>query len=201
VKIATPPNDIKMRELILHIAQQSESDGKFGAVKLNKILFYADFISFLRRGKSITGLEYFALSEGPAPRQMLPIINSMKKNGDIAIQKINIGLPNPKSKIIALRDPDYTKLEAADIVIVDEIIKRFWNKTGTDLTKISHEFSGWLDAFYNGGEKTTIPYSAAKFDISGFEFLGVENFQLSGKMIEHGRQIAKKFSKPALACA
>jgi Protein of unknown function (DUF4065) len=182
----------KMRELILHIAKQSEKDEKFGAVKLNKILFYADFLSYFKRGKSITGMEYFALSEGPAPQQMLPILKNMESKGDIAFQQIDVGMPKPKKKLIALRPPEYSKvgLTPEDIVMVDEIIKKCWDYTGTDLTKLSHDFSGWLQAFYTHGEKTVIPYSSAKFDIAAFEFLGIERPPLSAKIIEHGKQLA-----------
>jgi len=197
MKIAMPPNDTKMRELILHVAKKSENDDKFGAVKLNKILFYADFYSFVKRGKPITGLEYFALSEGPAPRQMLPIIKSMEAAKDIAIKKVSCGRPNPKSVVVALRDPDYSKLDAEDVVIADFIIEKFKGMTGTDLTNMSHEFSGWLSAFYDHGEKTTIPYSSARFDVQTFEFLGIEKPPLAAKFIEHGIQLSRKLAKGA----
>jgi len=40
-----PPNDDKLRELILLIAEWCQADPKFGAIKLNKLLFHADFFS------------------------------------------------------------------------------------------------------------------------------------------------------------
>ena len=93
-----------MEELILHVAEMSQADEKFGGVKLNKILFYADFLSYLKRGKSISGQEYFAIKDGPAPKRMLPIKKEMIKNGDIAIEKVAVfGFPNPKEKVIPLR--------------------------------------------------------------------------------------------------
>ena len=61
----------KFRELVLYIAEQSEGDPRFGAVKLNKILYYSDFEAFRVLGESITGATYRKLSEGPAPLQML----------------------------------------------------------------------------------------------------------------------------------
>ena len=38
----------KFRELILYIAQESEGDPNFGATKLNKILFFCDFLGLPR---------------------------------------------------------------------------------------------------------------------------------------------------------
>ncbi len=52
------PDDIKLRELVLYLATLSEGDATFGKVKLNKLLFYADFNAYLKFGKPITGHEY-----------------------------------------------------------------------------------------------------------------------------------------------
>src|SRR5258705_13086147 len=94
-----PSDDSKMKELILYVAKASQDDFSFGAVKLNKLLFYADFLSYLRRGKSITDQEYFALREGPAPRRFLPIREEMKNSGEIAIQSVTWGtLPKPQQR-------------------------------------------------------------------------------------------------------
>ena len=49
------PNDAKLRELILYVAERCENDPDFGALKLNKILFNADFIAYALTGKAITG--------------------------------------------------------------------------------------------------------------------------------------------------
>jgi hypothetical protein len=44
----------KLQELILYVAKMSEGDPAFGAIKLNKLLFYSDFRAFLDARKSIT---------------------------------------------------------------------------------------------------------------------------------------------------
>jgi hypothetical protein len=38
------PNDEKLREMIPLISEWSQADLKFGAIKLNKLLFHADFL-------------------------------------------------------------------------------------------------------------------------------------------------------------
>src|SRR5215467_9574991 len=81
------PNDEKFKELILYIASHSEDDPAFGATKLNKLLFFADFITYLRLGHPITGQEYQRLENGPAPRRMLPAKAELLLDNDIAISK------------------------------------------------------------------------------------------------------------------
>ena len=63
--------DRRLAELILYIAEKCEHDPGFGAVKLNKILAFADFSSYFETGKPITGAEYMRLPQGPAPRRLL----------------------------------------------------------------------------------------------------------------------------------
>src|SRR5688572_1912439 len=57
----------RLRELMLFIAERCLNDPTFGAVKLNRILFLADFISFARYGEPITGTPYRKLPSGPVP--------------------------------------------------------------------------------------------------------------------------------------
>lgn len=66
-------NKEKFRELILYVANMSRNDPDFGAVKLNKILYYADFRAYRELGRPISGAAYRKLSEGPAPRQLLRV--------------------------------------------------------------------------------------------------------------------------------
>jgi antitoxin SocA-like protein len=92
------PSNEKFRELILLIAEWCQSDPRFGATKLNKLLYHADFSSFLTNGVPITGQEYFALPQGPAPRRLKPITESMKKKeeelaaGTVTVEYLTMNL-------------------------------------------------------------------------------------------------------------
>ena len=76
----------RFRELILYCALKSETHRFFGATKLNKCLFYADFLAYRALGTSITGAEYLALEHGPAPRQFVAEREAMVRDNEIAIQ-------------------------------------------------------------------------------------------------------------------
>ena len=191
-------DDSKMKELILHVAKLSENDPKFGAIKLNKILFYADFLAYFKRDKSITGQEYFALEEGPAPKRLLPIRQEMESAGELAIKKVDcFGLPNPQTRVVALREPDYNKLSSAELADVDAVIQKLRVKTGREVSDDSHKFLGWRSAFRKG-PKTTIPYSTVLFDPEGF--LGLEMPQLPESIVEHGRKLDQRLKSAARLC-
>ena len=150
------PNDEKLRELVLYICLRSEGDERFGAIKLNKLLFLSDFTAYLLFGRPITGHEYQALEQGPAPRRLLPIMERMTSTGEIATRPQSYHGWVQK-KTFALREPDVTKFSAEEIDLVNRIIADWWGKTATEISNASHGFVGWQLA--EKGE--TIPYDIA----------------------------------------
>ena len=77
--MATKANDVKFRELVLYVARKSEADPRFGATKLNKILFYADFWAYSKLGRSISGQKYRRLDQGLALRRLLQAVARLER--------------------------------------------------------------------------------------------------------------------------
>jgi hypothetical protein len=150
------PNDEKLQELILLIAEWCQADPKFGAIKLNKLLFHADFSAFLTHGEPITGQEYFKLPQGPAPRRLKVITEAMIKRGDFAWQEVPY-YGRTQKKPIALRSPDLSKFSGADVNLIRQTVEKFWKLSAVEISDQSHVFLGWKAAHL----KETIPYSTA----------------------------------------
>ncbi len=150
------PSEEKFRELLLFIARRSETDPRFGALKLNKLLFYSDFMAYLKLGHPITGQPYFALENGPAPRYMVRVRDQMVKSREIAIAR-KATLSGMQERVVALREPDPNKFEPAEILLVTEILDICKDQSGNDLSELSHRFAGWRLA----GDKEDIPYEVA----------------------------------------
>jgi hypothetical protein len=149
-------DDGKLKELILLLASECENDPSFGAVKLNKELFYCDFLAYQKLGKSITGHEYIALERGPAPKYKLTIIHEMVESGELAVRK-HAAFGHVQDKAFALRKPKFDKFTQDEIQLVYHVLRLCHDKTGKDLSVMSHRFLGWRLA----QEKETIPYSVA----------------------------------------
>jgi len=143
----------RLRELILHVCRASEGDDRFGSVKLNKILFYSDFIAYLRFGESISGAEYFKLKNGPAPRIMLPLLKDMESAKEFALAERRYYNKTQK-RPIALREAELTHFTADQIATVDFIVREFRNTSAAEISELSHQFLGWQAA----SEGETIPY-------------------------------------------
>ena len=145
----------KFKELILHIARRCENDPTFGAVKLNKVLFFSDFFAYMQLGQSITEAEYIKLEHGPAPRLMMPIRDEMEKQDDIVvIQRERFGYQ--QSRVISRRDADLSSFMAAEIALVDTIIDAVKEANATNLSDMTHVLLGWKIAAL----KTVIPYES-----------------------------------------
>jgi hypothetical protein len=146
--------EARLRELILYIAGRCERDPRFGAVKLNKILAFADFTAYFRRRRPITGVEYMRLPQGPVPRRLKPITVEMEQNGDMVIRTVQDGKFEQK-RVVPLRTPNLGLFAAEDIAIVDEMIQAFWGRTAKAVSKFSHGMA-WKVA----GDRELIPYEA-----------------------------------------
>lgn len=67
------PDEDKLAELILSVAQQIQDDYSPGATKLNKVPFLAECSHVRAQGEAIPGAAYEELPEGPTPLHLVPI--------------------------------------------------------------------------------------------------------------------------------
>ena len=147
-------NEPKFKELLLYVAGRCEDDPNFGAVKLNKILFLADFVAYAQTGKPISGASYEALELGPAPKLLKPIRDGLSdENAIIVRRQPRFGLV--QHRVIPLREPDLSMFSGSEIAIVDNIIEMCRGETGKDLSEFTHGMYGWQIAQY----REVIPYS------------------------------------------
>ena len=108
----------RFRELIIYVAKQCEHDPHFGAVKLNKILYRSDFRAFERFGAPLTGVRYFRLKAGPAPRALKPVQRALVSEGAIRIEVESVG-PHEQHRTVALRDPVLEHFTRDELHVVD----------------------------------------------------------------------------------
>jgi hypothetical protein len=81
----------RFREIIVYISAKYKDAPLFGATKLNKTLYHSDFRAFERFGFPLTGVAYFALERGPAPKAMVPVLRGLLQEGAIRIEQRQAG--------------------------------------------------------------------------------------------------------------
>lgn len=172
--------DDKFKELILYIAKRSFDDPFYGATKLNKILFFSDFLAFKKFGKSISGQMYRKLDFGPVPTQFQEVRDKLVQDGDAARQKTVIA-GFEQDRLVHLRDPDLSLFSGEEIAIVDEMIDLLRTKSASEVSEFSHRFIGWQVARI--GEE--IPY----------ETVYVKSREPTAKENAHARTLISPFSQ------
>jgi len=100
----------KFEELVLYFAENSADDPLFGATKLNKLLFFADFLAFAELGHSITGASYQALPNGPAPKELLRVERELLAEGSLKIDERS-HFRYKQKRPVALRAPNLDVFE------------------------------------------------------------------------------------------
>lgn len=147
-------DEAKLRELIVYVADKCERDRFFGAVKLNKILFYSDFIAYSTTGRPITGAEYSKQQFGPVATRSPSVKRALIKRRAVFEKDDPVPGGYEQKKLLALRQPVLSKFAAAEIAIVDRVIESLRDNSGADVSEMSHQYPGWKLA--EMGEK--IPY-------------------------------------------
>jgi hypothetical protein len=169
----------KFRELILYVSQKCATDPTFGATKLNKILFYSDFLAYANLGKAITNFDYQKLPNGPAPRRLVPVRDQMVEKGELGVQEIRLRSGNVQKRTVNLRQPNLSVFTGEEISQIDEVIGSFENVKAEAVSELSHRMIGWMLA--DDGE--SIPYNT----------IFLSNEALSATELERGRDLAKKY--------
>jgi len=72
----------QFKRLVHYICSVADQD-QLGAIKLNKILWFADAMAFARDGQSITAATYMKQKFGPVPRPMVPAMDALEKEGKL----------------------------------------------------------------------------------------------------------------------
>jgi len=159
LKVSLHGEQARVRELILYVSKSCQTARYFGAVKLNKILWKADFDSFAARQLPITGREYRRRYFGPALLEMLPIHKDMLREGLIEIEQRSYGNGFIEKRTVALVEPNLDKyFTATDMSFVDRSIRHYWELTGTEASDESHGA-----AWRTRRDNDPMPYDLALF--------------------------------------
>lgn len=147
--------DKKLKELILHISEKCKDDMSFGATKLNKILFLADFNYYASTGKPISGVTYMHKPNGPVAKRMVPACNALYKDGR-AEEKESKHFGYIYKKVFPLKGADTSMFTEEEISMVDTIIDQTRPLNATQLSQWTHTLNPWL--LTKDGEE--IPYES-----------------------------------------
>lgn len=168
-------NDDRFKELVLYISQKSATDPKFNTLKLNKLMFFADFFAFGIMGSPITGFEYQKLQRGPAPKRMPELKRQMQESGDLALQDLPL---QQWKRTVNLRRPNLSVFEPEHVALIDYMIDALKDSDGDAVSELSHRLPCWIMPELGA----VIPY----------EMVFVSNERSTSADLERGRVVAEQ---------
>lgn len=116
--------------------------GSVFVTKMNKLLFYADFIHYKRHGYGITGLSYRALQHGPVPESWGSIYETIP-----GVEMEEYIYPSGQSGIqLEIRnEADYSVLTSNEIATIKRVCELFSTMSASEISEVSHREKAWID--------------------------------------------------------
>lgn len=154
----------KFKEMVLYFAVRAAEvgDGGFGMVKLNKLLYRADFEAFRTLGQPITGETYERQDYGPVARDLPIILDELGASGRLWWERIAAGpyMRNvPRVPSDGEAAPDCSLFSEQELKVMEATLRELTGFGGKAASEWSHEHSaGWNAAGENG---VAIDYSTA----------------------------------------
>lgn len=135
----------KLKNTLLYIIEKCH--GVF-FTKMNKLLFYSDFLSYQRTGKGMTGLAYMAISYGPVPVRWDRIYSFYDE-----IRQEIVQFPSGKegTKLVSDLSADMSCFSGAELATLDYVIQRFKGESSETISEISHQEDAWQQ-YVNSGD-------------------------------------------------
>jgi len=145
----------KTKQVILFYAERQHPY----KTKMNKLLFYSDFVHFRNTAQGITGLKYVAISHGPVPNNYEYLFEALVEEGLIAKEytMTNFGeveqiIPAGKFKF------DSSLFSTSEIEALEYIANIFKDTSAYDIVDRSHREPAWIE---NIKDKKIIPFTYA----------------------------------------
>lgn len=146
-----PLSTARLKNLLLYVLEQM---GETFQTKMNKVLFYIDFLSYRERGIAISGLAYQAIEFGPVPQRWDRVYSAF----DEVQEQLRLVQGQECMSLLASGVADMSAFSAEEMAVIDTVCEKMKKLTSRAATKLSHEEPAWKEYV---GKAETIPFSEA----------------------------------------
>lgn len=150
------PSFEKFTEMVVYFSEQI----KPYKTKMNKLLFYADFLMFKQSCFSISGVRYHAIDMGPVPYNFQSIFEYLANEDKVDIHYIEFPNGGIGEQFIARTDRPFnsTLFSEIELEVLQKIVTTFKTTTTNDIIELSHLEKAWKE---NEQTKNVISYEYA----------------------------------------
>ena len=122
---------------------------------MNKLLFFADFVSYRENGQAITGLSYKAIQFGPVPERWDSIYGLIEDVDQIIVDFEN---GNSGQKLVSKMSFDASVFTPEQMSVLEHVCATFYNDTSSNISNRSHNEDAWIE---NVGRHDIISFNYA----------------------------------------
>lgn len=150
------PNFEKFTEMVVYF---SDKLSPF-KTKMNKLLFYADFLMFKQSCFSISGVRYKAIDMGPVPNNFQSIFEYLANKEEIDIYSTEFPNGYSGEQFKSRKDRKFNEdlFTESELNILEKVASAFKETSTNDIIKLSHLEEAWK---HNEKEKKVISYEYA----------------------------------------
>ena len=131
-------------EKLVHVFKFFCCDNKVFKTKLNKLLFYADFMHFREYGASITGIRYAHAPYGPVPDNFETWLVAFSKwMEEIDSEEVYFG-ENVGEIYTSQKPPDMNLFQPSEIKVLQTVKEKFQEFSSREIKDYSHQEIGYI---------------------------------------------------------
>ena len=128
----------KFKDLVHYVCAACSDTELLGAIKLNKILWLSELLSYLNDGQSLTGENYLKRQFGPVPGHILSVLEELESEQKILVRNVT-QYGRPKREFISLEEISIDWLSVGQLKMIDDVIEDICqNHTASTVSKFSH---------------------------------------------------------------
>lgn len=141
----------RLKNVMLYVLEHC---GEVWTTKMNKLLFYIDFLSYRERGIAITGLCYRAIDFGPVPERWERVYSQF----DEIRQEVRAVGEYEGNVLKASAKADETLFAEDELQIMAQVCEKLGKCSSRQVSDLSHKEKAWLDCH---DEHRMIPFEGA----------------------------------------
>jgi putative zinc finger/helix-turn-helix YgiT family protein len=125
----------RMENLVLHFCRSMSAVTK---TKLNKLLWYTDFLAFKKHACSLTGLPYLRCAYGPVPQHNDYCLAHFVAEGSLVGEEIDYGNGILGEVFTTADVPDLSRFSEGENAVVERVLGLFRDMSAKQISECSH---------------------------------------------------------------
>lgn len=150
------PSLEKFTEMVVYFSEQMQPF----KTKMNKLLFFADFLMFKQSCFSISGVRYNAIDMGPVPNNFQSIFEYLANNDEIDVFYTQFDQGYTGERFVPRKDRPFNSgwFSESELQVLSKVTAAFKTTSTTEMIELSHLEEAWKK---NEKNKQTISYEYA----------------------------------------